>query len=405
MSRTHEVVKHNKLCPRRPIFTRIVALIAALICILSTNVCAINNDQVTLYQQFVNQEGWTYFIDSAGNSLTSQYVLAKNIIYAPTEDIEYIPMRLTQLGTSPQLDVDKFMLPIYVDGTNTQVDLRVIIASNNANILQSYDFGTSGVKATGYYWGYMPNVGNTWITSTSIIQNYELSSRHTGYASNYDNIVFDYTQYYPSLGQATYNGQLSYITIDLSIDANNMLSYITLDSSTLATGNSQDILMVGIVNMTSLNNLRSIETSLSAIQNQLTTLNSTLSSIKTLLQTANTGSTAINNNIQQIINQSSTDIAAVEQIQQKLEQANIDINDILSQTDSYVQSNKADPEQLASQISADNALIDVQPELIGGGTTDSGIGIILNNSIVLKMLMCVLSVALIAYVLYGKRSA
>lgn len=384
---------------------RCVALIAVLICILSTNVCAISNDQVTLYQQFVNQEGWTYFIDSAGTSLASQYVLAKNIIYAPTEDIEYIPMRLTQLGTSPQLDVDKFMLPIFADGTNTQIDIRVIIASNNANILQNYDFGSAGVKAVGYYYGYNVNTGYGWQTATTNISAYELSSRKTGYSNQYDNIVFDYTQYYPTLGQATYNAPLSFITVDFSVDANNMLSYITLDASTLVTGNSSDILMVGIVNMSSLNNLRTIETSLSSIQSNISSLLSRVNDIKTLLTNANTGSTAINNNIQKIINQSATDIEAVEKIKEKLEQANIDINDILSQTDDYVQSNKADPEQLASQISADNALIDVQPELIGGGTTDSGIGIILNNSIVLKMLMCVLSVALIAYVLYGKRSA
>lgn len=307
---------------------------------------------ITSLQSIMNQSSFTYFDNGAGaytffdfenNNIPCRQSTSAGYTYA------YIPMYLTGLSS---------VTVAYSTGVS---------ATNSTNPSSRYP-NTTAVHAVvgGASVALTPTVGSDWISS------------HWRGTANW------YVHFYNE--SVTYTGQ-SIDTIRLTCNPSGALNVLGLRYIVAVTSGG-DITI--IINM--LGDLESLiaelidtikangaitSTQLINITNYLSTITTVSDDDKLLIVTLQ---------------------GSYDDVRQKMQQ----YTQIINSADAAI--NAPAPSDIAPTLDAGNVFPDADFKSIGAGTSESGIGLLVNHPIVVKLLLAVFGVATLAYIIYGKRT-
>lgn len=375
MPRFDEAVKHNKLCPRRPILARCVALIAALIYVLSTSVCADGLDNY-IYQSSIVNQSFAYFEQASGATKAGTYqafTMYNGINYpADNYNFDYLYMRYAGGATGnlikyiyiPLFQASSVSISMYTSGSSTNVAAYKITAvdSINAGVATPCEFSQSSNHTAAY----------------SLIK-----AEATSVSGNTTSLV---------LRKCT-------ITTPGKTD----ILRLTID--TTVTGN----IYFGIFEITPIANVTSIS---EGIQNIVSTINQQTTDInnnnnsntQSIVNTVIKYGDDANYYLEAITYSTQDQQLVVNTTKQKFNTALQALQAQNQIIHNNVINNAPTENQVQQVISKEQIAPDVDVAVIGGGTSDSGIGIIMSQTKVIAMMVLVMGIAILSYLLFGRKT-
>lgn len=376
MSRPYEALKHNKLCPRRSLLARCAALIAALICVLSTSVCAEGQENYIYNSVIVNQD-FTYFeyknakIDAGYYQAYSLYGVVDSV-YDTDNNYDYVHMRVNE-GASGYV-VKYIYLPLFVT-TSVQIDLFTAgaTASVTAHNIIAVDAINDGVS-----------------TSCDFVQADEVTDEMSLIESD-SGVISGHT------------ANMAFRTCSVTTPGRADILRITVDTTSIKTINVGVFKINPIVNVSSIS--QGIQNIISTINQQTTDINNNNNNnTQSILNTVIKYGDDANYYLEAITYATQDQQLIVSTTQQKFSTALQALQAQNQIIHNNIINNAPTENQVQQVINKEQIAPDVDVAVIGGGTSDSGIGIIMSQTKVIAMMVLVMGIAILSYLLFGRKT-
>lgn len=354
---------------------RCVALIAALICILSTSVCAEGLDNY-IYQSNIVNQSFAYFEQASGETKAGTYqafTMYNGINYpADNYNFDYLYMRYAGGASGnvikyiylPLFQASSVSISMYTAGTSANAVAYNIIAADaiNAGVATPCEFSQSSKPSATY----------------SLIK-----AEATTVSGNTINLAIR----------------------KCTITTPGKTDILRLTIDTTVTGN----IYLGVFEITPIANVTSIyqgiQNIVSTINQQTTDINNnnnsnTQSIVNTVIKYGDDTNyyleaiTYSTQDQQLIVN--TTKLKFNTALQALQAQNQIIHNNVIN--------NAPTENQVQQVINKEQIAPDVDIAVIGGGTSDSGIGIIMSQTKVIAMMVLVMGIAILSYLLFGRKT-
>lgn len=355
---------------------RCAAMIVALICVLSTSVCAEGLENYVYNSVIVNQS-FAYFEYTNGTTNSGAYYsynLYQAVDHVQDEDGNYDYVHLRALSGSSGKIVKYIYLPLF---QSSSVDVTLFTASNIASVkahnIVAVDAINNGVATQCDF-----------TQSTSVTELMPLIQADSG---------------------LTTQGRVNLSFRQCTVTTNGRADILRLTINTA----SNATICIGVFKINPIANVSSISDGINSI---ITTINQ---------QTADINNNN-NNNAQSIVNTvikygddanyylEAITYATQEQqlvVNTTKQKFNTALQALQAQNQiihNNVINNAPTENQVQQVINKEKIAPDVDIAVIGGGTSDSGIGIIMSQTKLIAMMVLVMGIAILSYLLFGRKT-
>lgn len=351
---------------------RCAAFIAALICILSTTVCADGLEEY-IYQTNIVNQNFNYFERADGTTLTGSYL--EYTVYRadnyPEQDYldkpqlygyDYVYMRRGAGATGNPIKY--IYLPVFM-ACGVQIELYTASSSNAVKAYQ--------------------------ITAVDAIKNgVTTSCEFTQSEASSEGVQLIRYEEYPSVSDDT----TALWIRRLSVNVPKSVDILRLEISTTSVGN----ISIGVFEQTPIPNGAEIT---EGINNIISTINNQSQSIvNTIIKYGDDA----NYYLEAITYSTEDQKLIVNTTKQKFNTALQALQAQNQIIHSNVINNAPTQNQVQQVINKEQIAPDVDVAVIGGGTSDSGIGIIMSQTKVIAMMVLVMGIAILSYLLFGRKT-